>query len=118
MALSLSIDGMEVDQFPLDKATLIKEDGTTVSLTPNGKKFTYQEIYQAIGNIIQPICLRYYTKDKVLSSMNFIVDEEGAIKPDCKLNQKASGLLKAILGPTAQNLYGPVIFLPNALFRI
>jgi hypothetical protein len=49
--------------------------------------------------------------------MTFICDEEGMINGS-KRNEKASELLKSILGLNAQDLYGNVIFLPNKLFRL
>lgn len=105
--------------YPLDQATLIKTDGTTSELKPNGKTFTYTEIREAIkpGCLIQPIQLRYWTNHKDFKKMNFICDEEGMINGS-KRNEKASKLLKNILGPNAQDLYGNVIFLPNKLFRL
>ena len=105
--------------YPLNQATLIKTDGTTEELTPKGKTFTYKEIQEAIksGCLIQPIKLRYWTHHKDFSKMNFICDEEGMINGS-KRNEKASKLLKGILGPYAQDLYGNVIFLPNKLYRI
>ena len=105
-----------MEQFNLQVATLIKADGETKELTPNnGKKFTYEEVRNAIGNYIELIDLRYYTKDKNYKKMQFICDEEGAINGS-SLNEKASQLLKEILGPTAQDLYGNIIFLPKKLF--
>ena len=105
--------------YPLNQATLIKTDGTTQELTPKGKTFTYGEIRNAIkeGCLIQPIQLRYWTNHKDFKKMNFICDEEGMINGS-KRNEKASKLLKGILGPNAQDLYGNVIFLPNKLYRI
>lgn len=110
-------------KYNYQKATLIKTDGTTEVLTPkNGKSFTYNEIREAIrpGCLIQPICLRYYRlyiTNKEDLKMNFICDEEGGINGS-PLNKEASDLLKSILGPYAQDLYGNIIFLPNKLFRI
>ena len=105
--------------YPLNQATLIKTDGTTSELKPKGKTFTYNEIRDAIapGCLIQPIQLRYWTNDKDAKKMNFICDEEGMINGSAR-NEKASQLLKQILGPNAQDLYGNVIFLPNKLYRI
>ena len=105
--------------YPLNQATLIKTDGTTQELTPEGKTFTYEEIRNAIkpGCLIQPIQLRYWVNHKDLKKMNFICDEEGMINGS-KMNKKASELLKSILGPNAQDLYGNVIFLPNKLYRL
>lgn len=105
--------------YPLNQATLIKIDGTTSELKPNGKTFTYTEIQEAIkpGCLIQPIQLRYWTNHKDFKKMNFICDEEGMINGS-KRNEKASKLLKDILGPNAQDLYGNVIFLPNKLYRL
>lgn len=105
--------------YSLEKATLIKPDGTTQELTPNGKTFTYEEIRNAIkeGCLIQPIQLRYWINHKDFKKMNFICDEEGMIKGS-KRNEKASKLLKSIMGPNAQDLYGNVIFLPNKLYRL
>lgn len=104
--------------YPLDQATLIKPDGTTSELKPaNGKTFTYEEIKTAIGNYIQPIRLRDWTTDKEAKKMNFICDEEGAINGSA-YNEKATKLLRSILGPFAQELYGNIIFLPNKLYRI
>ena len=105
--------------YPLNQATLIKTDGTTSELKPKGKTFTYDEIRDAIapGCLIQPIQLRYWTRHKDFSKMNFICDEEGMINGS-KKNEKASKLLKCILGPCAQDLYGNVILLPNKLYRI
>ena len=108
------------DLTDLTKATLIKVDCTTEELMPsNGKSFTYDEIRNAIreGCLIQPIQLRYWTNHKDFKKMNFICDEEGTINGS-KKNEKASKLLKSILGPNAQDLYGNVIFLPNKLYRI
>lgn len=103
-------------QFNLQVATLIKADGETKELMPNnGKKFTYEEVRDAIGNYIELIDLRYYTKDKNYKKMQFICDEEGAINGS-GLNEKASQLLKEILGPGAQDLYGNIIFLPKKMF--
>ena len=107
-------------QYDYTKATLIKADGTFEELTPaNGKSFTYKEIQEAIkpGCLIQPIQLRYWTNDKDDKKMNFICDEEGAINGSA-YNQKATQLLRQILGPLAQELYGNIIFLPNKLYRI
>lgn len=105
-----------VQQFNLQVATLIKADGETKELVPNnGKKFTYEEVRNAIGNYIELIDLRYYTKDKNYKKMQFICDEEGAINGS-GLNEKASQLLKEILGPDAQDLYGNIIFLPKKMF--
>lgn len=105
--------------YNMTKATLIKADGTLQELVPKGKSFTYKEIQEAIkpGCLVQPIQLRYWTKHKDFSKMNFICDEEGMINGSEK-NKKASNLLKDILGPNAQDLYGNVIFLPNKLFRL
>lgn len=102
-------------QFNLQVATLIKADGETKELVPNnGKKFTYEEVRDAIGNYIELIDLRYYTKDKNYKKMQFICD--GAIINGSGLNEKASQLLKEILGPGAQDLYGNIIFLPKKMF--
>ena len=105
--------------YPLNQATLIKTDGTTQELTPEGKTFTYNEIRDAIreGCLIQPKQHRCWTNHKDYKKMNFICDEEGMINGS-KRNEKASKLLKSILGPNAQALYGNVIFLPNKLFRL
>lgn len=117
-------------QFNLQVATLIKADGETKELVPNnGKKFTYKEVRNAIGNYIEELIdlrnaignyielidLRYYTKDKNYKKMQFICDEEGAINGS-DFNEKASQLLKEILGPGAQDLYGNIIFLPKKMF--
>lgn len=107
-----------MEQFNLQVATLIKADGETRELTPNnGKKFTYDEVRNIIGYYIgiELIDLRYFTKDKDYKKMQFICDEEGAINGS-SLNVKASRLLKDILGPGAQDLYGNVIFLPKKMF--
>lgn len=105
-----------MEQFNLQVATLIKADGETRELTPNnGKKFTYDEVRDAIGNYIELIDLRYFAKDKDYKKMQFICDEEGAINGS-SLNVKASQLLKDILGPGAQDLYGNIIFLPKKMF--
>ena len=107
-----------LEQYNLQVATLIKTDGTKVELTPaNGKSFKYEEIRNAIGNYIEPITLRYYTNDKDFKKMNFICDEEGAINGS-GLNKEASDLLRWILGPDVQELYGNVVFCPNKLFRL
>lgn len=106
-----------MENLDLTKATLIKTDGTIEQLTPKGKTFTYTEIRTYIGNIIQPIHLKYWTHHKEYSKMNIICDEEGMIRYRSK-NAKASKLLEEILGPSAQDLYGPVILLPNKLFRL
>ena len=111
---------MNLYSYNLTKSTLIKVDGTTEELIPsNGKSFTYNEVRDVIreGCLIQPIQLRYWTTDKDAKKMNFICDEEGMINGS-KRNEKASKLLKGILGPNAQDLYGNVIFLPNKLFRL
>ena len=106
-------------QFNLQVATLIKADGETKELVPNnGKKFTYEEVRNAIGNYnyIELVDLQYYyTKDKNYKKMQFICDKEGAINGS-GLNEKASQLLKEILGPGAQDLYGNIIFLPKKMF--
>lgn len=104
-------------EYNLDKATLLKTDGTVEELEPQGKQFTYDEIYNAIGNIIQPIRLKYYTNQKDYRNMNMICDEEGGINGSA-LNVKATELLREIIGTGAQELYGNVIFLPNKLFRL
>ena len=104
-------------EFNLEKATLIKSDGTVVELEPKGKKFTYDEVYEAIGNIIEPICLNYYTKDKEYKKMNLVCDEEGVINGSA-YNEKASQLLKDVIGADAQALYGNVILMPNKLFNL
>lgn len=110
-----------LEQYNLQVATLIKTDGTKVELTPaNGKSFKREEMIHAIGDyvdFIEPITLRCWTNDKDFKKMNFICDEEGAINGS-DLNKEASELLKSILGPTAQELYGNVVFCPNKLFRI
>lgn len=111
--------------YPLNQATLIKTDGTIQKLTPKGKTFTYEEIRNAIKEgclnqqirLPQPIQLRYWTNHKDFKKMNFICDEESMINGS-KRNEKASKLLKSILGPNAQDLYGNVIFLPNKLYRL
>lgn len=103
--------------YDLQKATLIKADGTVIEMSPKGKNFTYEEMRDAIGNIIEPIILRYWTNHKDYKKMNFICDEEGAINGS-SYNKKATELLKKILGANAQELYGNVIFLPNKLFRL
>lgn len=105
--------------YSLEKATLIKPDGTAQEIIPKSKTFTYAAIQSYIrpGCLIQPIKLRLWTTNKTYQKMNFICDEEGMINGS-KLNKEASKLLKGILGPTAQDLYGNVIFLPNKLFRI
>lgn len=110
---------MNLYPYKLDKATLIKPDGTTEELTPKGKSFTYNEVQDAIkpGCLIQPIQLRYWTTDKDAKKMNFICDEEGAINGSA-YNEKATDLLQSILGPHAQDLYGNIIFLPNKLFKL
>lgn len=105
-------------EYSLEKATLIKVDGTTQELTPeNGKTFTYDEVHNILKCWIQPIRLRYYTNHKDYKKMNIICDEEGMINGSEK-NKEASKLLKEILGPGAQDLYGNIIFLPNKLFRL
>lgn len=104
-------------EYNLEKATLLKTDGTVEELEPKGKKFTYNEIYEAIGNIIEPICLNYYTKDKEYKKMNLVCDEEGAINGSA-LNEKATELLRDIAGPGTQALYGNVILMPNKLFNL
>ena len=105
-----------MEQFNLQVATLIKADGETRELTPNnGRKFTYDEVCKAIGNYAELIDLGYYTKDKNYKKMQFICNEEGAINGS-GLNEKASRLLKEILGSGVQNLYGNVIFLPKKMF--
>ena len=48
--------------------------------------------------------------------MQFICDVEGAINGSLAINEKASQLLKEILGPVAQDLYGNIIFLPKKMF--
>ena len=107
-----------LEQYNLQVATLIKTDGTKVELAPaNGKSFKYEEMRDVIGNYIEPITLRYYTNDKDFKKMNFICDEEGAINGS-GLNKEASELLKSILGPDVQELYGNVVFCPNKLFRL
>ena len=110
---------MEYTYYSLEKATLIKVDGTLQELIPKGKIFTYNEIQRVIreGCLIQPIQLRHWTNHKDFKKMNFICDEEGMINGS-KRNEKASKLLKNILGPNAQDLYGNVIFLPNKLYKI
>ena len=109
---------MTYRNYDLDKATLIKVDGTKVELTPKGKKFTYDEIREAIGNIIEPLCLNCYPIcAKELRQMNMICDEEGAINGSV-LNIEASWLLHTILGDDAQLLCGNVIFIPNKLFNV
>jgi len=103
---------------PLDKATVISVDGTFKELEPkNGKTFTYSEIRDTIGNIIEPICLRYYTNKPELKKMNFIMDEEGVINGS-DWNHLASNLLKVTIGPNVVELFGTVIFLPNKMFRM
>ena len=105
--------------YPLNQATLIKTDGTVQEIIPKTKTFTYAAIqsYIRTGCLIQPIQLRYWTNHKDYKKMNFICDEEGMINGS-KRNEKASKLLKSILGPNAQDLYGNVIFLPNKLYRL
>lgn len=107
------------DTYSLDEANLIKPDGEIKGLTPAKKSFTYNEIRDAINPncLIQPIQLRYWTKNKVYKKMNFICDEEGIINGSA-YNEKATLFLRKILGPNAQNLYGNIIFLPNKLFRL
>lgn len=107
-----------LEQYNLRVATLIKTDGTKVELTPaNGKSFKYDEMKGMIGNYIEPITLMYYTNDKDFKKMNFICNAEGAINGS-DLNKDASDLLRWILGPGAQKLYGNVVFCPNKLFRL
>lgn len=107
-----------MEKFNLTVATLIKTDGTRRELTPaNGKSFKYEEMRDAVGNYIEPITLRYYTKHKDYKKMNLICDEEGAINGS-DLNKEATELLREILGPHAQEIYGNVVFCPNKLFRL
>jgi len=115
---------MELNQIPLDKMTVIYPDGEIrTDITPkNQKKFTYEEIYQVIGNIIEPIVLRYHLPAtspnyKEWKKMNIIVDEEGAINGS-PYNADATIIIKQLLGPNAVSLFGKVIIIPNKLFPI
>ena len=107
-----------IEQFDTTKATLIKVDGTTIELEPRGKKFTYEEIREAIGNIIEPVCLNMFgICPKEYRPMNLICDEEGAINGS-GLNVTATRLFFRVAGPYSQPLYGNVIFMPNKLFNV
>ena len=65
-------------------AYIINPDGTEIEVIPkNGKAFILQELYEHLGcNIIEFL--------KTKNNEHLLVDEEGNLKPNQKINYKAT----------------------------
>jgi hypothetical protein len=70
------------------KAKLIKTDGTNVEVKPeNGTDFTLEELYKHLEcDIIEVV---YMPNDQIM-----IIDEEGRLKENPKLNPEATRMYK------------------------
>lgn len=90
-------------------AKLLKIDGTATDITPaNGKSFTLQECYKAIGcEMIQVVRLK---KNQIL-----IVDEEGLLKGNPIVNTEATRLARE--AGTAEGIVGNAIMCPSKMLK-
>lgn len=109
---------MKPCQLNFNIPTLIQQNGQVVLLAKEDepkKKLKYQQARALIGNLIQPLDLRYWTSHPEYQDITILCDEEGMLRYPTP-NKEASELLQSILGPHAQNLYGPVIVLQTKQF--
>lgn len=101
----------KVPNVPSD--VVMRANGTVASLSPrNGKSYQLDELYSALNCELVEIAPLHPMIEKLPNYKGrfLICDEEGALRPDALLNERASAI-------TGQHIFGDVALVASRRFR-